>query len=267
MACATGMQVLEAIQGDPCAARRGAIRSSPRGAAGAWPEVTLGGRVAVPRLRVRSDDGEEPLPSFRWARPRRHAGAVAAGVSMRVDSGRGGGAGDVEHAVKVGQAPAVVSQPAVGRAGPRVAAWTARSSGTIAWWSGDHTQGRARAGTAEGATETAVVTSGLLAIWSRGLPTDRTLPSRRAAAPAHHRCLRFPQRWYTSCAVLGICPNGCTRSARRCGMPGLVNPRRGLKPFTGARPPWRGGAAGDLTCRLGRRPYSAHDEHREHGQR
>ena len=46
------------------------------------------GQVAVPRLRVRSDDGEEPLPSFRWAAATdplddHTLAAVAAGVSTR----------------------------------------------------------------------------------------------------------------------------------------------------------------------------------------
>ena len=52
-------------------------------------QVTLGGRqVTVPRLRVRSADGEESLPSFRWAATtdpldEHTLAAVAAGVSTR----------------------------------------------------------------------------------------------------------------------------------------------------------------------------------------
>ena len=70
---------------------KGRIRSSGpawRGGSVA-SQVTLGGReVAVPGLRVRSTDGELPLPSFRWAAAtdpldERTLAAVAAGVSTR----------------------------------------------------------------------------------------------------------------------------------------------------------------------------------------
>jgi len=57
------------------------------GSAPSW--VTLGGRqIDVRRLRVRSEDGEVPLPSFAWAADRdpldaHTREAVAAGVTMR----------------------------------------------------------------------------------------------------------------------------------------------------------------------------------------
>ena len=52
-------------------------------------QVTLGGRqVELPRLRVRSSDGEVPLASFQWAAAtdpldEHTLAAVAAGVSTR----------------------------------------------------------------------------------------------------------------------------------------------------------------------------------------
>ena len=90
----TGMQVLEAMmegdREDLCGPKgcHQVERPAWRGGSVA-SQVTLGGRqVAVPRLRVRSDDGEEPLPSFRWAAAtdpldEHTLAAVAAGVSTR----------------------------------------------------------------------------------------------------------------------------------------------------------------------------------------
>ena len=91
---ATGLQVLEAMME--------ADREALCGAKGrhqverpAWrggsvdSQVTLGGRqVEVPRLRVRSADGEVPLASFQWAASTdpldgHTLAAVAAGVSTR----------------------------------------------------------------------------------------------------------------------------------------------------------------------------------------
>ena len=138
----TGMQVLEAMmegdREDLCGpkGRHQAERPAWRGGSVA-SQVTLGGRqVAVPRLRVRRADGEAPLPSFQWAAAtdpldeHNALGGRRRGVDAAVcghvgpGAGRGDGAGDVEQrgvsTVRgaVGQAPAVVSQPAVGRAGP-----------------------------------------------------------------------------------------------------------------------------------------------------
>ena len=90
----TGMQVLEAMmerdREDLCGpkGRHQVERPAWRGGSVA-SQVTLGGRqVAVPRLRVRSADGEESLPSFRWAAAtdpldEHTLAAVAAGVSTR----------------------------------------------------------------------------------------------------------------------------------------------------------------------------------------
>ena len=90
----TGLQVLQAMmegdREDMCGpkGRHQVERPAWRGGRVA-SQVTLGGReVAVPRLRVRSTDGELPLPSFRGAAAtdpldERTLAAVAAGVSTR----------------------------------------------------------------------------------------------------------------------------------------------------------------------------------------
>ena len=90
----TGMQVLEAMmegdREDLCGPKgcHQVERPAWRGGSVA-SQVTLGGRqVAVPRRRVRSADGEEPLPSFQWAAAtdpldEHTLAAVAAGVSTR----------------------------------------------------------------------------------------------------------------------------------------------------------------------------------------
>ena len=138
----TGIQVLQAMmegdREDLCGpkGRHQVERPAWRGGSAA-SQVTLGGRqVGVPRLRVRSDAGEVPLPSFQWAAAtdpldEHTLAAVAAGVSTRRYAGtldptpaEVAERGDVEQrgvsAVRgpVSQAAAVVSQPAVGRAGP-----------------------------------------------------------------------------------------------------------------------------------------------------
>ena len=139
---ATGLQVLEAMM----EADR-AVLCGPKGRhqveRPAWrggsveSQVTLGGRqVEVPRLRVRSADGEVPpgeLPVGGGHRPaeRAHAGrgrrrGVDAPVRGHVGPGAGrrDRAGDVEQrsfaAVRdaVDEAPRGVSRPAAGRAGP-----------------------------------------------------------------------------------------------------------------------------------------------------
>ena len=91
---ATGLQVLEAMMEADRAVlcgpkgRHQVERPAWRGGSVESP-VTLGGRqVEVPRLRVRSADGEVPLVSFQWAAVtdplNEHTlAAVAAGVSTR----------------------------------------------------------------------------------------------------------------------------------------------------------------------------------------
>ena len=91
---ATGLQVLEAMmEGDRevlCGpkGRQQVERTAWRGGS-ADSQVALGGRqVEVPRLRVRSADGEVPLVSFEWAAAtdpldEHTLAAVAAGVSTR----------------------------------------------------------------------------------------------------------------------------------------------------------------------------------------
>ena len=91
---ATGLQVLEAMMEADRAVlcgpkgRHQVERPAWRGGSVESP-VTLGGRqVEVPRLRVRSADGEVPLVSFQWAAvtgplDEHTLVAVAAGVSTR----------------------------------------------------------------------------------------------------------------------------------------------------------------------------------------
>ena len=91
---ATGLQVLEAMmEADRevlCGAkgRHQVERPAWRGGS-VDSQVTLGGRqVELPRLRVRSSDGEVPLASFQWAAAtdpldEHTLAAVAAGVSTR----------------------------------------------------------------------------------------------------------------------------------------------------------------------------------------
>ena len=70
---ATGLQVLEAMmEADRevlCGAKGRHQIERPAWRGGSVDsQVTLGGRqVELPRLRVRSSDGEVPLASFRWA--------------------------------------------------------------------------------------------------------------------------------------------------------------------------------------------------------
>ena len=182
-------------------------------------QVTLGGRqVAVPRLRVRRArrGAAAELPMGGGHRPagRAHAlGGRRRGVDAAVcghvgpGAGRGDGAGDVEQrgvsTVRgaVGQAPAVVSQPAVGRAGPagglhrRQGLPGALHGGGV----GDRHAGlQARPGTAR---------RGHRDGGRRQRPAQRPGDARPAdgpdvavrhrrragAAPGHHRCLRFPR--------------------------------------------------------------------------
>ena len=283
----TGMQVLEAMmegdREDLCGPKgcHQVERPAWRGGSVA-SQVTLGGRqVAVPRLRVRSDDGEEPLPSFRWAAAtdpldEHTLAAVAAGVSTRRYAGtldptpaevaeRGTSSSAVSRrfvALAVGQAPAVVSQPAVGRAGP--ACGLHRRQGLPGPLHGGrvgdrHAGPQARAGTARrghrdgGRHQRPAQRSG------HARPADgpdvAVRHRRRAgAAPGHHRCLRFPRGGATvpsTQAAQRARPSARTAAlVGRQGVAGCLGPRvsgpRGagaeaIGGFTGARPPWRGG--------------------------
>ena len=162
-------------------------------------QVTLGGRqVELPRLRVRSAEGEVPfgeLPMGGGHRPALDAhtlAAVAAGVSTR------------RYASTLDPVPSEVTERAtsssavsrrfVALSGKRLQAFLSRSLGEldlrVVCIDGkvfrDHcmvialgidTQGRKHVlGLREGATETAAVTTGLLSdLVTRGLPTDRTV--------------------------------------------------------------------------------------------
>ena len=200
---ATGLQVLEGMM----EADRDAL-CGPKGRhqveRPAWrggsvdSQVTLGGRqVEVPRLRVRSAEGEVPLASFQWAAStdpldEHTLAAVAAGVSTR------------RYASTLDPVPAEVNERAtsssavsrrfVALSTKRLHAFLSRPLGEldlrVVCIDGkvfrDHcmvialgidTQGRKHVlGLREGATETAAVTTGLLSdLVTRGLPTDRTL--------------------------------------------------------------------------------------------
>ena len=161
-------------------------------------QVTLGGRqVELPRLRVRSAEGEVPLASFQWAAAtdpldEHTLAAVAAGVSTR------------RYASTLDPVPSEVTERAtsssavsrrfVALSSKRLQAFLDRPLGEldlrVVCIDGkvfrDHcmvialgidTQGRKHVlGLREGATETAAVTTGLLSdLVTRGLPTDRTL--------------------------------------------------------------------------------------------
>jgi len=161
-------------------------------------QVTLGGRqVELPRLRVRSAEGEVPLASFQWAAAtdpldEHTLAAVAAGVSTR------------RYASTLDPVPSEVTERAtsssavsrrfVALSSKRLQAFLDRPLGEldlrVVCIDGkvfrDHcmvialgidTQGRKHVlGLREGATETAAVTTGLLSdLVTRGLPTDRTV--------------------------------------------------------------------------------------------
>ena len=174
--------------------------------------MTLGGRqVEVPRLRVRSADGEVPLVSFQWAaatdRLDEHTlAAVAAGVSTRRYAG-------TLDPVPVDVTERATSSSAVSRrfvalSTKRLEAFLGRPLGEldlrVVCIDGkvfrDHcmvialgidTAGRKHVlGLREGATETAAVTSGLLSdLVTRGLPTDRTLLFIIDGAPGLRRAI------------------------------------------------------------------------------
>ena len=190
----TGMQVLEAMmegdREDLCGpkGRHQAERPEWRGGSVA-SQVTLGGRqVAVPRLRVRSADGEESLPSFRWAATtdpldEHTLAAVAAGVSTR----RYAGTLDPAPAevTERGTSSSAVSRRFVALSAKRLRSFLSRPlreldlrvvcidgkvfrDHCMVVALGIDTQGRKHVlGLREGATETAVVTTACSATWSR----------------------------------------------------------------------------------------------------
>ena len=312
----TGMQVLEAMmegdREDLCGpkGRHQVERPAWRGGSVA-SQVTLGGRqVAVPRLRVRSADGEESLPSFRWAATtdpldEHTLAAVAAGVSTR----RYAGTLDPAPAevTERGTSSSAVSRRFVALSAKRLRSFLSRPlreldlrvvcidgkvfrDHCMVVALGIDPQGRKHVlGLREGATETAVVTSGLLSdLVTRGLPTDRTLlfvidgaPGLRRAITDVFGSLGVVQRCQVHKLrnVLGHLPERLHASVRQ-GVAGCLGPRvsgpRGagaeaIGGFTGARPPRRGGVhpggpRGDADGAAARsdgvaRTYSAHDEH------
>ena len=214
---ATGLQVLEAMMEADRAVlcgpkgRHQVERPAWRGGSVESP-VTLGGRqVEVPRLRVRSADGEVPLVSFQWAAAtdplNEHTlAAVAAGVSTR-------GYADTLDPVPADVTERATSSSAVSRrfvalSTKRLEAFLGRPLGEldlrVVYIDGkvfrDHcmvialgidTAGRKHVlGLREGATETAAVTSGLLSdLVTRGLPTDRTLLFVIDGAPGLRRAI------------------------------------------------------------------------------
>ena len=214
---ATGLQVLEAMMEADRAVlcgpkgRHQVERPAWRGGSVESP-VTLGGRqVEVPRLRVRSADGEVPLVSFQWAAvtdplDEHTLAAVAAGVSTRRYAG-------TLDPVPVDVTERATSSSAVSRrfvalSTKRLEAFLGRPLGEldlrVVCIDGkvfrDHcmvialgidTAGRKHVlGLREGATETAAVTTGLLSdLVTRGLPTDRTLLFVINGAPGLRRAI------------------------------------------------------------------------------
>ena len=199
----TGMQVLQAMmegdREDLCGpkGRHQEERSAWRGGSAA-SQVTLGGRqVGVPRLRVRSADGEVELPSFRWASAtdpldEHTLSAVAAGVSTRryADTLDPAPAEVMER----GTSSSAVSRRFVALSAKRLGAFLSRPLGeldlrvvcidgkvfrdhSLVVALGIDTEGGKHVlGLREGATETAAVATGLLSdLVTRGVPTDRTL--------------------------------------------------------------------------------------------
>ena len=243
--------------------------------------VTLGGRqVEVPRLRVRSADGEVPLVSFQWASAtdpldEHTLAAVAAGVSTRRYAGTLDPVpADVRERATSSSA---VSRRFVALSTKRLEAFLGRSLGEldlrVVCIDGkvfrDHcmvialgidTAGRKHVlGLREGATETAAVATGLLSdLVTRGLPTDRTLLFvhrwRTGAAPGRYGRLRLSRRGATMPGpqVQERARPSARAAARVCrqGVAGRLGPRFGESRgagagaagrVAGARPPGRGG--------------------------
>ena len=283
---ATGLQVLEAMMEADRAVlcgpkgRHQVERPAWRGGSVESP-VTLGGRqVEVPRLRVRSADGEVPLVSFQWAAvtdplDEHTLAAVAAGVSTRRYAG-------TLDPVPVDVTERATSSSAVSRrfvalSTKRLEAFLGRPLGEldlrVVCIDGkvfrDHcmvialgidTAGRKHVlGLREGATETAAVTSGLLS----DLVTPRIADGpdaavrhrwRTGAAPGHHGRLRLSRRGATlSSAQAQERDRPSARAAARGyrqGVAGCLGPRFGESRgagagaagrVAGARPPGRSG--------------------------
>ena len=225
-------------------------------------QVTLGGRqVEVPRVRVRSAEGEVPLASFQWAAStdpldEHTLAAVAAGVSTR------------RYAGTLDPVPAEVNEQATSSSAVSrrfVALSTKRLHGFLSRPLGeldlrvvcidgkvfrDHcmvialgidTQGRKHLlGLREGATETAAVTTGLLSdLVTRGLPTDRTLLFVVDGAAGLRRAITdvFGSRGVVQrlpSAVWGLGSNGTESTVERLD-PDLLVVRRHRAPSTRTR--------------------------------
>ena len=252
-------------------------------------------RAAAARSARRRRGAAAELPMGGGHRPAGRAHAVGGrrrGVDAAVcghlgpGAGGGDGAGDVEQrgvsAVRgaVSQAPAVVSQPAVGRVGPagglhrRQDLPGALHGGGV----GDRHAGlQARPGTARRSHRDG---------GRRQRPAQRPGDARPAdgpdvavrhrrragAAPGHHRCLRFPRGGATLPSTQA--PQRARPSARtaarfgRQGVAGCLGPRFGrprgagagaVGGVTGARPPRRGRrAARRGRCRTGARSMGSY---------
>ena len=214
---ATGMQVLEAMMEAErevlCGpkGRHQVERTAWRGGS-ADSQVVLGGRqVGLPRLRVRSAEGEVPLVTVEWAAgtdplDEHTLAAVAAGVSTR----RYASTLDPVPAEvsEQGTSSSAVSRRFVALSTQRLQAFLDRPLGDldlrVVCIDGkvfrDHcmvialgidAEGRKHVlGLREGATETAAVASGLLSdLVTRGLPTDRTLLFVIDGAPGLRRAI------------------------------------------------------------------------------
>ena len=213
----TGLQVLQAMmegdREDLCGPKGHHQVERPAWRGGSvGSQVTLGGRqVAVPRLRVRSADGEMAVPSFQWAAAtdpldEHTLAAVAAGVSTR----RYAGTLDPVPAevTERGASSSAVSRRFVALSAKRLRSFLGRPLGELdlrvvcidgkvfrehcmVVALGIDTQGCKHVlGLREGATETAAVASGLLSdLVTRGLPTDRTLLFVIDGAPGLRRAI------------------------------------------------------------------------------
>ena len=212
-----GLQVLQAMmegdRDDLCGpkGRHQVERPVWRGGSVA-SQVTLGGRqVAVPRLRVRSVDGEVALPSFQWAAAtdpldEHTLASVAAGVSTR----RYASTLDPVPAevTERGASSSAVSRRFVALSAKRLQSFLSRPLGELdlrvvcidgkvfrehcmVVALGIDTQGCKHVlGLREGATETAAVASGLLSdLVMRGLPTDQALLFVIDGAPGLRRAI------------------------------------------------------------------------------
>ena len=256
--------------------RAARVARRERGQSGdAWRAPSCSAAAARAERRRRGAAAELPMGGGHRPAGRAHAlGGRRRGLDAAVcghlgpGAGRGDGAGNVEQrgvsAVRgaVGQAPPVVSQPGVGRAGP--AGGLHRRQGLPGPLHGGrvgdrHAGPQARAGTARrghrdgGRHQRPAQRSG------HARPADgpdvAVRHRRRAgAAPGHHRCVRFPRGGATvpsTQAAQRARPSARTAArVGRQGVAGCLGPRvsgpRGagaeaIGGFTGARPPWRGG--------------------------